>query len=210
LVRLELEHAWDAVLVALVYARGCSWVLPLCDASALLGGEAFARSPTSLLRVTSHRRRRSASHAHRPASFAAGWEVLAFSRTRVNFWFGLEQVCDPGHHPGQHELASWYHPGRLSWLPPWRPSSYQNVTILLAACRCGTPYHPTRMLPSSYQNVAIIWSWCPRGVIILASSCPASAVTPSSWRHPGHAAAEKVKIQKSWLLEVWSSIILGL
>ena len=28
LVRLELEHAWDAVLVALVCARGCSWVLP--------------------------------------------------------------------------------------------------------------------------------------------------------------------------------------
>ncbi len=80
--------------------------------------------------------------------------------------FQFSSWPQPGHHPGQHELASWYHPGRLSWLPPWRPSSYQNVAILSSWPRAGA----ARRVASSWHHPAQLPCGVASSCIILASS----------------------------------------
>ena len=120
--------------------------------------------------------------------------ILAIILATMSYHPGIILVCCldyhlGGHHPTRMLLSSWLRAGALVFFGP---------------------HHPGVILPPTGAITLPPASWCPRGVIILASSWPAWVVTPSSWRHPGRAAAEKVKILKSWLLEVWPSIILGL
>ena len=64
--------------------------------------------------------------------------------------------------------------------------------------------HPGIILPGLWQA----WRKFLGGGIILASSCPSSELTPSSWHHPGSLSSKKVKSSKFRLWSPGSLIIL--